>query len=817
MGVTVIAKSAIPKKIPIESRCMGFPRTNTGTASWTGLRPGSLDPTSQLVLNYFEARFTDDIIEGFSGPYDKARLDLLRRTRTELAFLRDRNYGSVVYAWRKQGAGGQPPSGFEPVSMSRGSYPGVFARAMLDAIDAKLQKEGFARLPSAPYVFRFVNFGSGNLLDEIAELRDARLGIYPVVTIQSFVTTFGDGVPHIGIVIDVDHFVKLDVRADELHRMGMDLRGLYVRLRLPEGVSSPFVELDGRAVARVASVDGDKAVLDDPRRPDLTELPLSYCLVTPDRRNFNTYLQHRLGERYRRVQQEINEKFARQIAPKRRLQLIEGFVRKLLAVRREDAIQTAAGLGLWFEANHPLSPERDEFKVNHLPEPLFSFDIASERFTNRADEGLEAHGPFDREQMSARKLRVVFLTPESHKGQVEKFVERFRSGIDINDSRYQGFLNKYRLENVELEIRPFSVKSAKVINDYTEACRELARHQATNPVDLCFVVTREQMKSLPPRENPYYVGKNLLLGFDIAVQDVLVETLLKPDNVLQFVLNNIALAAYAKLGGRPFLLRTPNAGHLELVFGIGSSVQKDSRWGAGRRVVGITTLFTRDGDYVLNGCTPYTDFETYERRLNEVVSQAVREAVELQALPNGSKVRLIFHVFKQTGKAESQAIRSAVAGFPGYDVEYAIAHVNTDHGFKLFDRTNPGRRFDYTKRGYTEDDLAAFVSDRGWMVNLGPRDRLLNLIGPRQFKRRGCPRPTRVTLDRSSTFKDIDYVTEQIYHFAYMSWRGFQPSRDPITIFYSSLIADLNSKLNELGGWNPERVNINLRRKMWFL
>ncbi len=50
-----------------------------------------------------------------------------------------------------------------------------------------------------------------------------------------------------------------------------------------------------------------------------------------------------------------------------------------------------------------------------------------------------------------------------------------------------------------------------------------------------------------------------------------------------------------------------------------------------------------------------------------------------------------------------------------------------------------------------------------------------------------------------------------------MSWRSFLPSKEPITILYSSLVAELNSKLSELGGWNPERVNINLRRKMWFL
>ncbi len=776
-----------------------------------------LSPTNQIVLNFFKANFNPGEVDAWRGKYDESAFRELSQ-KPSIGLLRDRGEGNLVYAWSRSSDIIFQESGFSSVRLNKSSHPTVFARIMVEGLDNHLRTLGFTRLPSKPAFYRYVNFSSGNLLSEIAKLQgEKRIGIFPKVILQSFITSFQKDSPQIGLLVDVDYAFRLDIPVAEFIKLNMDIRGQYVRLRVPEGIETPLKEYDNHTIGRVKGIAGNKLQLDDVRHPSIYEVQADWCFADPNRHNFNYYLQTAYRSEYQELQKQINDKFAKHISPKRRCNLIETFVTQRLSTNSLKPIKLNDQLSVWFDPNYPIKKEHQEFTLGTLGKPMFSFDPASDRVHESADKGLDEHGPYDHEKMAGRKLRILFIAPDTFKGQVEKFIEQFNSGLKMPDIRYRGFVDKYRISSIDLKAGLFKIRSVKEANDYFEYCRQVAASQQEEQWDMCFVVTRQVWKNLPAKDNPYFLCKNLLLGFDIPVQDVLVETLAKPNNSLQFILNNIALAVYAKLGGIPFVLKTPKVSHYELVFGIGSAIQKQSRFGAGNRVVGITTLFSRDGDYILNGCTPYTDFDSYERRLKETVEKAIKDAIEIQAINPDEKIRLIFHVFKEIGRKETQAIQEAISVFDKHDIEYAIAHVNTDHEFKMFDRTNPGQEWDYTSRRFIGNELAAYVAQRGLTVELGPRDRLVNLIGPTQYRKRGCPSPLRVTLDRTSTFKDIDYITDQIYQFAFMSWRGFQPSKEPITILYSSLVADLNSKLNDLGGWNPERVNINLRRKMWFL
>ena len=73
------------------------------------------------------------------------------------------------------------------------------------------------------------------------------------------------------------------------------------------------------------------------------------------------------------------------------------------------------------------------------------------------------------------------------------------------------------------------------------------------------------------------------------------------------------------------------------------------------------------------------------------------------------------------------------------------------------------------------------------MVALGERERLLHLVGPTQYRNRGMSRPLKLTLDLTSTFKDLDYLTGQVFGFSFMSWAGFHPITEPVTIAYSGI------------------------------
>jgi hypothetical protein len=77
-----------------------------------------------------------------------------------------------------------------------------------------------------------------------------------------------------------------------------------------------------------------------------------------------------------------------------------------------------------------------------------------------------------------------------------------------------------------------------------------------------------------------------------------------PDSQLIYVLNNMALATYAKLGGVPWLMTADQTIAHEVVFGLGSANVGEGHFGDRKRIVGITTVFTGEGKYHLSRTHP---------------------------------------------------------------------------------------------------------------------------------------------------------------------------------------------------------------------
>jgi hypothetical protein len=104
-------------------------------------------------------------------------------------------------------------------------------------------------------------------------------------------------------------------------------------------------------------------------------------------------------------------------------------------------------------------------------------------------------------------------------------------------------------------------------------------------------------------------------------------------------------------------------------------------------------------------------------------------------------------------------------------------------------------------------------------VQLGRFTRLLCTKGPTLIKRpeTPLPRPLLIKLHDQSTYRDQQYLSEQVLKFTSLSWRGTQPAEDPVTIYYSEMIAKLLARLREVDGWSPQILNTRLRHSMWFL
>jgi hypothetical protein len=95
----------------------------------------------------------------------------------------------------------------------------------------------------------------------------------------------------------------------------------------------------------------------------------------------------------------------------------------------------------------------------------------------------------------------------------------------------------------------------------------------------------------------------------------------------------------------------------------------------------------------------------------------------------------------------------------------------------------------------------------------------LAVNGPRLIKRPGAPLPDPLLtrLHPASDFRDLTYLTEQVLKFTSLSWRSTLPVHQPVTIYYSELIATLLARFRVLPDWSPAMLNTKLRASRWFL
>jgi hypothetical protein len=161
-----------------------------------------------------------------------------------------------------------------------------------------------------------------------------------------------------------------------------------------------------------------------------------------------------------------------------------------------------------------------------------------------------------------------------------------------------------------------------------------------------------------------------------------------------------------------------------------------------------------------------------------------------------------------------QSIKDLVSGLGDYDVEYAFLQMNEEHPYMLFDKSQNGVP-DFDSNG----TKGSYAPARGQYLELGNREVLLSLTGPREVKRPedGTPRPLLLNLHRDSTFTDMTYLTRQVFAFASHSWRTFLPSSVPVTIQYSNLIAGALGHLALMERWNPEVMLGRIGKTRWFL
>lgn len=393
--------------------------------------------------------------------------------------------------------------------------------------------------------------------------------------------------------------------------------------------------------------------------------------------------------------------------------------------------------------------------------------------------GMKRYGPYDASLFPQRQLTFGLIYPISAQKMRDAFVNGFQYG---DGSAFPGFARLFRVQPV---FDPANEERLQGVGNEQELRRAAIRLAGRN-CDLVFVI------GIHSGNGMYQACKATLLLNGIPCQVLATDRFMVP-NQRPWILGNLALASYAKVGGTPWVV-ADTQGQRELVMGISRAKDASNKF-----VVGFVTLFNQDGDFLfLNSQTPVVQWEDYVSSLESMVMDAYHDYQETFGTPSS----LVVHFHKRPGEREIKAVNRALHQLSA-DLPYALVHLNEFSLFRVFDTQQ-----------------VSYVPPSGTQVNLSQRRALLLLDGLEngQRNRRGVPNVWDISLDRRSTM-DVDAfprLVQQIHRFARVNWRGFNARSTPVTINYSKLICDLVLEIG-LDSWNSIVTNGRLREKAWFL
>lgn len=595
----------------------------------------------------------------------------------------------------------------------------------------------------------------------------------------------------------------------ELDAAGVELSGLHILRRNPEPGTR-------RLIGRVKHLDGDKVVLSD-AYDDVDSVLSSDVKLEGSKESFARCLSKILGPRYRHFMGNLDsaqgnltngpglEKSLGQmlqfLKSKNPLQLpgeIECEVSELIEIRN-----------------------RDDFKsLVYMKPAKYCFDRARTKLTDYAWQGIQKFGPYDRESFPRRTPKILVVCPDTLSGRVSQSIKLFRDGVSsVKNSRYaNGFAGAFNLVNPDFQTLPvslFGLPTEQVSGAYRDA---IENHLARDSnYDAAINVLHDEHSRIPDAINPYLATKAVLLANAIPVQETRASTLASAPESLQYIFQNISTALYAKMGGIPWTVDHGETADDEIVIGIGNAELSGSRFESRQRHVGITTVFRGDGNYLLSNVSRECKYDDYPAVLRESTLRVLSEIKQRNAWKPGSTIRIVFHAFKPLKKVEvADIIKSCVEQVGAEQhVEFAFLTITRDHPFTLMDTGQKG----IAPRYGNGASKGVYVPARGLLVQIGKATRLLCTNGPRMVKRSTLPLPSPllIHLHQQSTYKDFPYLADQVLKFTSLSWKSTLPTDRPVTILYSSLIAELLGRLQVINDWSPAVLNTKLKTSKWFL
>lgn len=634
--------------------------------------------------------------------------------------------------------------------------------------------------------------------------------IRPKFELDAKLVELREGELFIGLFMEAGTRWDITAPLPALEEAGVDLHGMYVVRRKP---------LPGqrRLLGRVARLIGGEVELLE-SYDEMMSAAVGDVWLEGSRASFARCLKKLLGGKYTAFEEERHRQEANIFTGPALLSLLDrmnGFLRKA------SPIELGGGLSCSVTERIAVRNSPDYKSVYEAPPVWYCFDSAKTKRTQLPWSGIVEYKPFSRDTFPKKSPKILVLFPDTVQGKVENFLRLFRDGVSVRPrSHYSGgFAPTFGLVNTQFVLRriPWLGNGRRApAQAYREAAEEFLS-EGGESADAAIVVILDEHAQLPDAENPYLRSKAVLLMAGVPVQEIRASTLSQQPGSIQYTLQNISIALYAKMNGTPWTVDHDLTINDELVIGMGMCELSNSRFHSRQRYIGITTVFRGDGNYLLGNLSRECSYDEYPDVLKETTLGILREIKERNGWRPDDTVRAVFHVYKPLRHVEMADIMAECVKAVGraQNTEFAFLTVSHDHPFAVLDTSQHGiaNRYDPDRR------KAVYVPERGTIVQLGRYTKLLCATGPRLVKLENAPlpHPLLVHLHPHSTFRSLDYLAEQVLKFTSLSWRSTHPARKPVTIYYSELIADQLARLRNVPDWSPAMLNVKLRASRWFL
>jgi hypothetical protein len=674
-------------------------------------------------------------------------------------------------------------SSYEPIRLR----PFTFLAQRQELVGAALDA---ARIPSSALLQQFEQRPRFALAPRFIEMRD--------------------GAAFLGLFVEISTRKLIEAPLEDLAAANVDIAGLDVIWR-ERPTSGPAL------VGRIAGLSDGQVHLSDALE-DVERVASAEVKLEGSPAAFARCFKALLGHRYETFES------ARQVQEDA---VLNGPAREASMTTMESYLKSRSPFSLALDLECTIGErivvanDSDYRSVVVAPTVEYCFDPAKSKRAQLPFKGIETHGPYSRDTLAKRSPRIAVIFPDTIQGPVENFLRQFRDGVPAvkwgRPAFGGGFAKTFGLVNPDfllVQVPWLKREAGTPAQTYRRTIEDfLGREQG---IDAAIVVLLDEHEHLPDLESPYLNSKALLLMNGVPSQEIRLSKIKQRPEDLQYILQDVSIALYAKMNGVPWTVNQDLTISDEIVIGIGTAeLLPGGRYRPRQRFVGITTVFRGDGNYLLGNVSKECAFEEYPDSLRSSILDVLRDIKTRNGWQVGDTVRIVCHSFKPLRNVEIDKIVSECIAEVGSEqtVQFAFLSIEENHPFALTDIGEPGIA---QRPGGAK---GTYAPKRGTIVQTGRYSRLLAVNGPALVKRPNAslPRPLQIRLHAQSSFRDQTYLAEQVLKFTSLSWRSTRPAGRPVTIHYSELIARLLARFRSLPDWSPAVLNTKLRASRWFL